>query len=311
MDDLVTTGVEDLTQDARRYLQASSSNGTQRRYKAAWQGFVDWCLSTGNAAMPASPATVAAYVSFRAASSKAATLGVDLAAIAHHHRAADHDNPCRTVLVERMIAGVRRVKGTAQTQRAALTTPLLQTMCESMPQGLQGVRDKALLLLGMAAGERRSEIVALDVEHIAHHPAGIVISLQHSKTDQEGKGTEIAVRLGQYPATCPVMALQAWLDAAEIESGAVWRSVRRGGHVTDDRLSGRAVHLIVRRWTEAAGLESSDYGAHSLRAGLATQMAHNKCSSIDIQTAGRWSAEMVKRYVRHADPFASAPDLGL
>jgi len=39
-------------------------------------------------------------------------------------------------------------------------------MMDELPTGLVGQRDRALLLLGFAGGFRRSELVALDREHV-------------------------------------------------------------------------------------------------------------------------------------------------
>jgi site-specific recombinase XerD len=57
--------------------------------------------------------------------------------------------------------------------------------------GLKGLRDRALLLLGFAGAFRRSELVALDGEDIEQCETGIKIAIRHSKTDQEGQGATI------------------------------------------------------------------------------------------------------------------------
>jgi len=42
--------------------------------------------------------------------------------------------------------------------------------------------------LGFAAGLRRSELVALDVEDLALSEEGLAIKIRKSKTDQTGRG---------------------------------------------------------------------------------------------------------------------------
>ena len=56
------------------------------------------------------------------------------------------------------------------------------------PQTLKGLRDRALLLLGFAGAFRRSELVALDTEHLRERPEGLEVLIASSKTDQEGQG---------------------------------------------------------------------------------------------------------------------------
>ena len=54
------------------------------------------------------------------------------------------------------------------------------------PEGLKGVRDRALQLLGFAGAFRRSELVALDVADIAETETGLLVTIRRSKTDQDG-----------------------------------------------------------------------------------------------------------------------------
>ncbi len=83
--------------------------------------------------------------------------------------------------------------------------------------------------------------------------------------------------------TCPVRSVQAWLTAARITSGPVFRSVDRIGRVQIARLSDKAVALIIKR--SVGRLDTLDpmrYAGHSLRAGLATSAAANGASERTI-----------------------------
>jgi hypothetical protein len=82
-------------------------------------------------------------------------------------------------------------------------------------------------------------------------------STASSRTHQEGEGQRIGIRHGDNPETCPVRALRAWLDAARLSAGPVFRSVTRHRGVRAS-LSAKAVALIVKRaavaldWTPLA-----------------------------------------------------------
>jgi site-specific recombinase XerD len=54
--------------------------------------------------------------------------------------------------------------------------------------GLAGARDRALFLVGFAGAMRRSELVALDVEHVTWTSDGMKLLIVRSKTDAEGEG---------------------------------------------------------------------------------------------------------------------------
>jgi integrase len=168
---------------------------------------------------------------------------------------------------------------------------------------LIGIRDRALLLIGLAGSFRRSELVALNVDDVQVIGDGLVVTLRRSKTDQEGEGRKVGIPYGSNPETCPVRALRAWQEASGIEAGALFRSVSRHGKI-GGRLSGFAVAIIVKRYAGAVGLEAAGYSGHSLRAGLATAAAIRGASerSIMAQT-GHKSAAMVRRYIRDGSLF--------
>ena len=89
---------------------------------------------------------------------------------------------------------------------------MVQKLTRACGDDLAGKRDRALFLMGFAGALRRSELVALDVEHITWTRAGMKSLIERSKTDAEGEGTEIAIPRGQANETCPVTALKAcWI----------------------------------------------------------------------------------------------------
>lgn len=92
-----------------------------------------------------------------------------------------------------------------------------------------------------------------------------------SKTDQEGAGRVVAIPYGSNPQLCPVRTIRAWLAAAQITDGPLFRSVDRHGHVGSPRANRAVVRQVVQRYCRAAGLDAKLFGAHSLRAGMATQ----------------------------------------
>jgi hypothetical protein len=114
---------------------------------------------------------------------------------------------------------------------------------------------------------RRSELVALDVEDLEESELGFKVAIRHSKTDQEGTGQIIAI--GRGSVACPVVALKTWLAAAGITSGAIFRSVRKGGAV-GGRLSAQAVAHVVKDYAERVELDPALFAGHSKRSGFLT-----------------------------------------
>jgi integrase len=168
--------------------------------------------------------------------------------------------------------------------------------------------------VGFAGGFRRSELVGIDLAHVEFVGEGVVVTLPRSKTDQEGQGRKVAIPFGGHEDTCPVRALRAWIEAASIEDGPVFRPVNRHGQVGAERLTGRGVALVVKQYIGALGKDTAAYSGHSLRAGFVTAAARGGALSRDImRQTGHKSEAMVQRYIRDANAFVNnaAGTLGL
>jgi integrase len=197
--------------------------------------------------------------------------------------------------------GIRRKLGRAPTRKAAVTRDELVKMLATLPDSLQGKRDKAVLLMGFAGAFRRSEIVALNVEDVHIGKRAARITLKRSKTDQEGKGIVKHIPRLADLTLCPVGALQDWLDAANIQSGAIFRKVDRWGHVQRDRLNDREIARTVKRAATLAGLDARQFSGHSLRAGFVTQSANDNTPVLAIaQVTGHRSLATLQGYIRDA-----------
>ncbi|MFA6300610.1 MAG: hypothetical protein WC642_15685 [Nocardioides sp.] len=71
---------------------------------------------------------------------------------------------------------------------------------------------------------RRAELVALTLADVEHKPAGLLLNIRKSKTDQEGHGQTVAVAHGQHALTDPVAALAAWRDVRGATPGALFNA---------------------------------------------------------------------------------------
>jgi site-specific recombinase XerC len=281
--------------------------------------FARWCAAREMCALPCSPATLACFLADRASAGlKPSSLSVAIAALVAHHRAAGvpaAELPSKHPQVQEVWAGIRRTLGVAPRRVAPVAVDELARMYAALNDTmLIGMRDRALLVCGFAAALRRSELAALDVEHIRFTREGVVVHLAHSKTDQERAGVDVGLPFGSVYATCPVRTLRAWLDASGMTSGALFRSISRHGRL-GDRIRGRDVARVVQRTAAAAGLDRSLYSGHSLRSGLATAAAKAGKSDRSIMAQGRWTGRsMVDRYVRGAtllDGSNAASGIGL
>jgi site-specific recombinase XerD len=301
-------------EQAREFARHSKAANTLRGYRSDWREFCQWCEGHSLAPIPALPDTVAAYIAECAGRLKVGSIQRRLNAIAEAHKAVGCDSPTGAGIVRATLKGIRRTLGTAPEQKAAALTGDIVTMIAATDPGIIGVRDRALVLLGFAGAFRRSELVALDAGDLEFSRDGLTVTLRRSKTDQEGQGRKVGIPYGANPETCPVRAVQAWLEQAAVASGPLFCSINRHGQLQAARLSGTDVARMVKKLAQRAGLDPTKYAGHSLRAGHATSAAIAGASERSIMNqTGHRSVQMVRRYIRDGSLFRenSAGKLGL
>lgn len=296
--------IEELLGEISRYEKKSMAENTLRAYRSDWDDFRLWCRRKKLLALPARPDTVALYLSARARTHKVASLSRRLTVIGKLHRAAGRDNPVSDERVVRVWRGILREKSEAQSRRSPVLVTHLRKMLTNLPEGPAGVRDRALILFGFAGAMRRSELVALNVGDLQLADEGFVVSLRRSKTDQTGKGRKIGIPYGEHTETCPVRSMLRWLELADIDRGPIFRKVNRHGRLEGERLCDRSVAIIIKRALKRAGVRSSNFSGHSLRAGLATAAAMAGVDERAIQNqTGHRSLKVLRTYIRDGSLF--------
>ena len=299
-----------LGEQTRSFIEAAKAENTRRAYRSDWRHFESWCRGQALVGLPATPDSVALYLTALAADHKPATLQRKLTSIAKAHQAAGLPSPAsmQHAVVSETLKGIRRTLGTAQPGKEPLLTGDILNMLDALDDGLIGCRDRALLLVGFAGGFRRSELVGLDVEDVKETADGLVIQIRRSKTDPEAKGTTVALPYGSTAATCPVRSYRAWIEAARITNGSVFRSVDRHGHVGQSRMNAGSVARLIQRAAQAAGLDPARYAGHSLRAGFATQAFLNGAAEVSIMRQTRHkSLNTLRKYIRDRSLFRDNP----
>ena len=136
-----------------KYALAAKTGATRRAYQSDEKVFKEWCEPRGLAWMPAEAGTVAMFLAAQAdAGLTPSTLGRRAAAIAYAHKLAGHAAPTDVEAVKDVMRGIRREKGVKPVRKAPATAGLVRAMIDGCPPGLIGLRDRALLALGFAAG---------------------------------------------------------------------------------------------------------------------------------------------------------------
>ena len=302
-----------LVERAKEYAADARASSTRRAYLADFSAFELWCAAQGLPSMPATPSGVAVYLTHLADSGrKVATLERALTSIVHAHRSRGFEWPRAHPTIANVMGGIRRCLGTAPTQKAPVIDELLAAMVATLDDGPRGKRDRALLIVGWAGAFRRSELVALTVADVTRSSEGLIVAVRRSKGDQEGRGAEKGIPYASRAALCPVRSLDAWLAAAGITEGPIFRYIDRHGRVHAEALGDRSVARIVQRTATSSGIDATTVAAHSLRAGFATTAAKRGKSLDAIMRQTLHKSERVARsYIRHGKLFDDNAAVGL
>jgi len=176
---------------------------------------------------------------------------------------------------------------------------LLNTPAEGTVEGL---RDRAILSVGLQVGLRRAEIAALSVEDL-HQNRGF-----HSLRIVRKGGRRDALAIHPNVA----QRIRAYLDAAghaDDLNGPMFRrlSHNRKGHEGRRHMDPDAIDRVLRKYAKAIGL-SRGYSAHSMRATFITTALENGATLDDVQrAAGQAEPGTTKLYDRRGyNPEKSA-----
>lgn len=176
---------------------------------------------------------------------------------------------------------VRAISRPRQRKSAKAVTGevLAKLLATCSTNSLRDLRDRAILMVAFASGgRRRSEIAAMRKEQL---------TIEDPVVDERGTALpSISIHLGRtktssghddetvYLTGRPVEALNAWMAAAKIEGGSLFRAVDKWGNLGRRSLDPQAVNDILKRRAAAAGLEPREFSAHGLRSGYLTEAAN-------------------------------------
>ena len=260
--------------ETKELIQSSIADSTLRRYqklseqieaRLGGQMLTDGLLATYITELHVegkSPATIAQVVA--AAKWLAKNYGVEVV----------------SEITIKTLAGIRREgKARGRGQVEGIVWSEVDRVCAfaESDNSIAGLRDAALIRLMSDCLLRVSEAVAVNCGAFKKN----TLLIAFSKTDQEGRGEAL------YVGDSTLKLIRRYRSKAGIERGALFRRIRRGDHVTSERLTPTSARRIIKSRAEAAGVNGFISG-HSLRVGSAVSLAQAGASVVDMQTAGRW-----------------------
>ncbi len=303
--------ISNIIDVAQGFADASIAKNTQRAYATGWKAYSEWCATIRADPMTTKPieGLISCYVAHMASTgSKIATIRCYLSGILATYRSRGIEvNGKHSKLVD-VLKGISRTLPKRPTRKSPTLTEDIHAMVKAIPvcrgseQLLTGIRDRAILLLGFSGAFRRSELVALTTDDLTWTPEGVIALVRQSKNDQAGEGLDKYIPYGVEDLTCPVRALREWLDAAEIQSGPIFRAINRHGHMSNKAMSGESIACIVKQNPHITP-NRDKFSGHSLRAGFITSATKRGVSRASIMQHTGHKSNAVDVYIRLGEGF--------
>jgi len=212
--------------------------------------------------------------------------------VQHHHAA---KNP----VAEVKRPTINRDEGSTPAFSKAQARKLLDAPAENT---IAGLRDRALLSVGLQIGFRRAEIASLKVSDLHQNRGFDALRVVR----KGGRKESLAIN----PQSA--QRIRAYLDAAghgDDADGPMFRPLKHNGKRQDERrpMCPDMVDRILRKFAEQIGMERG-HSAHSMRATFITTALENGASLEDVQkAAGHRDPSTTKLYDRRGyNPEKSA-----
>ncbi len=235
------------------------SESTFKAYRASLLDFIAWTRTEHPFPMP--DTTIIDYLHDRSRHYAVKTLDVRLYAINYIHQLIIDSRPASHLAIQGFMRNLYRLgaieKSENGRQEQAFTLEQYHAMLACTGDDLIGLRDRALLLLGVYGAFRQSELAALTCERIKPFQYGLLISIPPYKRQRENQTNHRyykVIPFGKAGTCCPVDALHRWLEASCIKTGPVFRNIRKNGTINDSALSHTALRKILQTRAMAARL---------------------------------------------------------
>lgn len=237
-----------------------SARNTRKAYAADWTHFTRWCRMQGEAPLPPTPDRIARYLASLAAPARP----LSLATIERRLSGLAWNFGQRGITLDRsdpvLAATLTEIRGALDrppARKAAIREDEIRAMVGTLPYDLRGMRDRAILLIGHAAGLRRSQIVGLDLRRGDTEDGQGWVEITEPGVCLRLARRRIEVPRQTAKATCPVETLERWLSFAQITSGPVFRRTTRDGkRVMPGRLNDRHVARLIKKTVLTSGIRA-------------------------------------------------------
>lgn len=319
---------------AAQYHRSARTENTRRMYQRGIWLYLKFCESDSRREVPATPATMEAFAValmnrlIERGRNKGRigmapnSIKLFLSAVRTFHRI-QGENPPDLGMANGALSGYINMRDAARDEAGrkvyhddegspALRLPTLKQMFAAADLHTPaGIRDRALLSCGWAIMSRRSELSAIDIEHIRPVAQGLEVKLARTKTMKKGRTVGIPDRpnLGLLNPVPNILRYRALLFDRDLTGGPFFRGVDRNKRIHgepgwagagDLRLHPGTIEEVIRKLALKTGVpEAALLTGHSLRRGGANDMYAAGADTRAVAKQGGWGerSPVIFRYL--------------
>lgn len=250
---------------------------TRDTYRKALRQFARWLDANGLDAFGIDRSAVVAFKDEMAATRGAKTANCYLTAVRRFYSWAESRR-----VYPNVAAGVRGCKTSKRNARESLTPEQAARLLGARREGLEGLRDAAMLELMTMRGLRTIEVARANVEDLQRVGGQPVLYVQGKGYADKGEFVVLSERIGA--------AIFAYLfERGEVEPSAPLFA-SHGNRNRGGRMTTRSISRIAKAALSEAGAEGPRYTAHSLR--------H---TAVTFALMGGATVQEAQQMARHAD----------
>ena len=317
------TAEEQLDAEIAEYRASMLATSTKATYSSQLRRFLDFCVTFGYQAVPVTDITLCRYVAFLARNIKYNSVRQYLSVIRLLHLEFGLSNPMLdNWLLQSVLKGIRKVKGSTVTPKLPITPDLLLQFHSLLdPSSSSDLAFWAACLLMFFGLFRKSNVFSpltgfTPGKHLSfrdfHSPQGkghLLLISRWSKNNQYRERTleTVLPALPGHPL-CPVSAITAavLLNPPSSPSGpALW--VRTGGSTTP--YSYPMFLRSLRAKLSKLGYQASAFATHSFRRGGATWAFRIGIPGEVIKMMGDWHSPAYLGYIEVTQDLRQAASL--
>jgi integrase len=223
---------------------------------------------------------------------KVSAMKAHLAAISRWHTEDDWDDPTKSAKIKnalRKFKSLERQNGIRKSSSRFVTTEevgRIVNVLRTMRDTKKGRRDGLMMALAITCGPRAGMLASIKVEELINLSLPgmqIIIDTPAFKTDEEIP-TFVPFSGLDF---CPASWLRGYIQECEIQSGYVFRAMKKD---YNKPLSRHSINSILREILNSAGVNVGKLTSHTFRKSMATIAAMEGVNVVDIAAQGSWGS---------------------